>query len=269
MPSGIPSYETGDRRLSSLASGRFQSASRAGRPEARPCRIGLIALASDHAIEDELRLFLTPEVARIATTRIANADRYDATTLAANAAGLGAAAALLLPAGRLDVLAYGCTSGTVAIGEAEVDRLLGSARPEAAVTTPITAAKAALAALGARRIALLTPYPAVLHRMVAEHLEGHGFTLSDERGLGVATDAGISALTARELREAACSLDRQGAEAVFLSCTALHTAGLVDTLEQELALPVVTSNQALAWHALRLAGVAASLPGRGRLLRSN
>jgi len=236
-------------------------------PDGGRVRIGLIALASDHAIEDELRLFLPHELARIATTRIANADRYDAATLAANAAEFEAAAALLLPAGRLQVLAYGCTSGTVSIGEAEVRRRLQALRPGTEATTPITAAKAALGALGARRVALLTPYPPELHGMVVQHLRQHGFSLTDERGLGVDSDAGITSIPERTLLEASLALRREGAEAVFLSCTALLTAGLIETLEAKLGLPVVTSNQALAWHALRLAGSKATVPGRGTLFR--
>lgn len=237
-------------------------------PDAGLVRIGLIALASDHAIEDEVRHFLSPAVARMATTRIANADRYDASTLAANAAEFEGAAKLILPAGKLHVLAYGCTSGTVAIGEAEVRRRLQQARPGVEVTTPIGAAKAGLRALGADRIALLTPYPPGLHGMVAEHLKQHGFTLTDEKGLGVDTDAGITAIPEQRVTEASLALKRDGAQAVFLSCTALLTAGLVEALEAKVGLPVVTSNQALAWHALRLAGSKATLPGRGQLLRT-
>jgi maleate isomerase len=104
--------------------------------------------------------------------------------------------------------------------------------------------------------------------MVARHLQEHGFALSDERGLGVETDAGITAIPERTLLDASLALRRDGAQAVFLSCTALLTVGLVETLEAHLGLPVVTSNQALAWHALRLAGSKATLPERGRLLRT-
>jgi maleate isomerase len=257
--------------LSSIAAERTRAGgtgAAAVNPDAGFCRIGLIALASDHAIEDEVRHFLSPAVARIATTRIPNADRYDASTLAANAGGFEAAAALILPAGRLHVLAYGCTSGTVAIGEAEVRRILQRARPGTEVTTPIGAAKAGLRALGAGRIALLTPYPPGLHGMVADHLRQQGFQLTGEKGLGVDTDAGITAIPEQAVVEASLSLQRTSAEAVFLSCTALLTAGVVETLEAKLSLPVVTSNQALAWHALRLAGSKATLPGRGQLLRT-
>ncbi len=134
--------------------------------------------------------------------------------------------------------------------------------------SPIIAAKAGLRALGASRIALLTPYPAGLHGMVAGHLQQNGFTLTDEKGLGVDSDAGITSIPEQTITEAALSLDRDGAQAVFLSCTAFLTAHLVERLEQKLGLPVVTSNQALAWHALRLAGSKATLPNRGQLLRT-
>jgi maleate isomerase len=52
---------------------------------------------------------------------------------------------------------------------------------------------------------------------------------------------------------------------VFISCTGLRTAPLVSLLEKRLRKPVVTSNQALAWHALRLAGITDQLEGRGLL----
>ena len=53
--------------------------------------------------------------------------------------------------------------------------------------------------------------------------------------------------------------------AVFVSCTSLRTFGIVADLEAELGGPVVSSNQALAWHLHRLAGVQDALPGFGTL----
>ncbi|MDX6330283.1 MAG: maleate isomerase, partial [Streptomycetaceae bacterium] len=56
------------------------------------------------------------------------------------------------------------------------------------------------------------------------------------------------------------------AEGYFLSCTALRSAEIIEELEAELGKPVVTSNQAMVWHALRTGGVADPVPGYGRLL---
>ena len=55
------------------------------------------------------------------------------------------------------------------------------------------------------------------------------------------------------------------ADAVFISCTALRTADVIEDIEAALGKPIVTSNQALAWHALRLMGYEDSVPGLGRL----
>ena len=54
-------------------------------------------------------------------------------------------------------------------------------------------------------------------------------------------------------------------EALFISCTGLRTARLPAILEERLGRPILTSNGALAWHALRLAGVAETRPDQGAL----
>ncbi len=57
------------------------------------------------------------------------------------------------------------------------------------------------------------------------------------------------------------------ADAVLISGTGLPTAGVLDTLERELGKPVLSSNQAFLWRALRVAGVRTPVRGFGRLLR--
>ena len=58
-----------------------------------------------------------------------------------------------------------------------------------------------------------------------------------------------------------------GADACFISCTAIRSAGLIAQLEDELGIPVITSNQVMAWHMLRRCGISDSVPGFGRLMR--
>jgi len=57
------------------------------------------------------------------------------------------------------------------------------------------------------------------------------------------------------------------AEAVLISGTGLPTLGIIDRLERDLGKPVVTSQQASLWRALRLIGIADPVTGYGRLLR--
>jgi maleate isomerase len=236
-------------------------------PPESPCEIGLIAVATDHAIESELRLLLSSQRAIIYVTRVALPDRYDLASLRATAAGLSAAAALLVPGSPLDVLAYGCTSATVAIGEAEVFERLRRDRPGLPCTTPITAAMAAFTHLGVARVALLTPYPRAVHEAIAEFLRRHGIVVSAQTHLGIDSDAAISRVTAAQLRDAVQRLSLVDADAIFLSCTSLRTAAVIDALEAEVGRLVFTSDQALAWHCLQLAGRSVGLGFGGRLLR--
>jgi maleate isomerase len=75
----------------------------------------------------------------------------------------------------------------------------------------------------------------------------------------------MNRLSPEALIEATIATDTPDSEAVFISCTGLRTAPIISVLEQRLGKPVVTSNQALAWHALRLAGVTDRLEARGLL----
>jgi maleate isomerase len=234
---------------------------------AAPCEIGLIAVATDHAIESELRQFLPGERAAVYVTRVRLPDRYDLPSLRATVDDLAGAASLLVPGSPLDVLAYGCTSATVAIGEGEVFARLRRDRPGAPCTTPITAAMAAFARLGAARVALLTPYPRAVHEAIGSFLSGRGIAVPDQAHLGIDSDAAISGVTGEQLFEAVRRLNLAAADAVFLSCTSLRTAAVIDALEVETGRPVIASNQALAWHCLQLAGRGAAMPVGGRLLR--
>ena len=82
---------------------------------------------------------------------------------------------VILPGNPLDVVAYGCTSASMAIGEEKVFARIREARPNAKCTTPITAAFAAFRALKARRIGVLTPYRADVNRIVADYIRARGF----------------------------------------------------------------------------------------------
>ena len=59
------------------------------------------------------------------------------------------------------------------------------------------------------------------------------------------------------------------AEAVFVSCGALRSVEVIDEIEAVVDKPVVTSNQAMLWHCLRLAGIDDRLDGMGRLTREH
>lgn len=229
--------------------------------------IGLIALATDQTIEHEWRRLLDVEGVGFFVNRLHNATVTTPDTLRDMEARLSGAAALILPEVPLDVIAYACTSASVLIGEEAVTRQIQAGRPQpVAVTTPITAAKAAFRALGLERIALLTPYVEAVHAPMQRHLEQAGFAVPLAASFNTDDDTAVPRITPAAIYEAARQLGRDPAvQGVFISCTNLRATGLVESLEAELGKPVTTSNHALGWHALRLAGVEEALPGRGRL----
>ena len=247
--------ETTQRRASFAPADRFE-------PE---CEIGLIALATDHAIEDEVRRFLPADGrAPLYTTRVPLPDSFDLESLRAMQKYLAEAATRLMPGSKLDVIAYGCTSATAAIGEENVFAEIRKTRPGIACTTPMTAADAALRRLGANRIVLVTPYEEPVHDAVVRAIEARGFTVLDRSFFGIGSDLGITQVPMSRIADAVRARKRHGADAIFIACTALRVAGLIGPLERELGLPVIASNHAVAWHALDLAG-RKHRDGEGRL----
>ena len=134
--------------------------------------------------------------------------------------------------------------------------------------TAWTALESALNALSVRRLAVGTPYPRQIHALVRPFLERRGFTVTGEGTLDVLGMADVPRLSMERVRALAADLDRTDAEAVVLLATDLPTFEVISSLEAELAIPVLTSNQTLLWDSLKRGGVSADVVGLGRLFRS-
>jgi maleate isomerase len=190
-------------------------------------------------------------------------------TLAKMEMDLPAAVALLPSSLSFDVIGYGCTSAATVIGPARVHEIIQADRPEALVTDPLSAVIAACHHLGARRIGFLTPYAPDVSALMQKRLEDAGleiaafgsFEESDDRVVArireVDTLAAIEALS----QQAECDL-------FFASCTNLRVLGILQEAERRVGKPVISSNIAMAWHMLRLAGQTQAHEGRGMLLGS-
>lgn len=230
--------------------------------------IGLLVLATDHTIEHEWRQMLRIDGVGFYEARLYNSATISPETLRQMEGELTKAAALIRPGERIDVLAYGCTSGTMVIGEDTVFARLREARPGVACTSPITGALAGLKALGARRIALLTPYVDRINQMMRRYIEERGVEVPVMGSFNHEDDNEVARISAPSLEAAILELGgERDVDAVFISCTSMRIAALVEGLEARLGKPVTSSNHAMAWHALRLAGYRDSVPGFGRLMR--
>ncbi|MGM0560840.1 MAG: maleate cis-trans isomerase family protein [Pseudomonadota bacterium] len=231
----------------------------------RRARIGLLALATDLASESDLPQLL-PDDVDLYAARLDYRNPVTVETLRAMAGSIESETAKLLPGGELDAVIYGCTSGTAAIGEGEIARLIHQVRPGIAVTTPLGACREALRSLEVRRVAVLTPYTPAVTRSVVEQVEGFGCSVTNVACFDLESDYDMAALSPEALLEGGRQVLDEDADALFVSCTALRASGFVDLLENRLGRPVVASNQALAWHAIRLMGRDDAVAGAGRLM---
>jgi len=229
-------------------------------------KIGFVVLATEQTVEDDM-FTLRPEGVGIHFARAPIPDSITVETLARQVDDLAPAAATLLPDGSLDVVCYACTSGSLVIGEERVHDELRKGAPGAQATSLIASVLAALRAVGARRIAVATPYLDAINHQEAAYMNAAGFEITAIRGLNVEKDSDMIRLRPDYLAEFAASVDSADADAVFISCGALRSLDIVDTLEQKLGKPVICSNQAMMWHCLRLAGIPDRLDGYGSLFR--
>ncbi len=230
-------------------------------------RLGLVALATDYTVEHEFQAVVArlPGVA-LYVSRIEMAAETTAANLAAMADRVTPTSALLLPGEPFDAVAYGCSSATSIIGEDRIAELVHAAKPGAQVTNPITAARAALGAFGARRIGILTPYVAEVNAQVQTTFEAAGFEIAAFGSFDEPTEARVGALSPESILDGARKVAAAAPmDALFISCTNLRALELAEPLEQKLGLPVTASNHAMIWHSLRLAGIHDPLPGLGRL----
>jgi maleate isomerase len=228
-------------------------------------RVGVITLATDFNLEQDLRR-IYPSGVEMFTSRVRNYNPLTIENLRTMAPGISAAADAILPGTILDVVIYACTSGTVAIGSERVTELVHAVRPGAIVTNPVTAAFAAFTELNAKRISILTPYTQAVNEDVVRAFSHADCEVLNIAGFGFEDDTAMSFISLQDIEEAAIQACDPNSDLLFISCTALRSAQLVERIERQLGKPVITSNQLLAWHSLRLLQYSGAVSGYGHLL---
>jgi len=176
-------------------------------------------------------------------------------------------ASKLLASADVNVIVYGCTTGSLVGGVEWEENLVGEIARETGIPTLSTsgAVTRALKAVDGRKIGVATPYAEELNSLEKVFLEDHGFEVTSMRGLGLVDNLDIGVVEGETVKDRARSVS-EGSDAVFISCTNLPTIGLIGELEEVLGKPVVTSNQASMWAALRELGLG-GVCGFGELMR--
>lgn len=166
-----------------------------------------------------------------------------------------------------NVVLFGCTSGSCIKGagfDRECIRRIERACGWPGLTTS-TAVLEAYQALGLRKTAVMTPYPDNTNAAEKKFMEDNGLEVTSITGVGFNETGEYSHPGKRFLYQNAKKIPLDGAEVFFLSCMGLATMELVQVLEEDLGVVVITSQQASLWACLRHAGIKDKLPGLGKL----
>ena len=178
-----------------------------------------------------------------------------------------------LATARVDVIAYGCTTGSFYKGPGWDVEMLARIEREAGVPT-VAASPSVVEALrffGARKIVVASPYPVWNNQQLQVYLEATGFDVLKIAGDPMAAKVGNQGINDQEPERvvafAACTWQPE-ADALFCSCTAWRAMEAAEVLEHYTGKPVVTSNQATIWAAFRKVGIEQPIYGFGKLLEN-
>jgi len=216
---------------------------------------GLVVLQTDEVVESEVRFWL-PDAVTLYHARIANDDAINESSLQAMHKAIPAVCSMFPTYAPLQVIAYCCTSGATMIGEQQVEDAVQSIWPTVAVTNPLSAIKARLSKLNASNIGLLTPYIPSVSTAMSDHLQQHGFNVVSAASFYEEQDNVVCRISPNSIEAAAKQIAAQAhCDAIFASCTNLRTQTILASLSNELGIPVISSNAALAWHIMELAQI--------------
>ena len=231
-------------------------------------RIGVIALSTDFTIEQDFRKICYGLPVDIFFNRIPFLNPLTHENYIKMADHLAETAHQILPDEIIQVVAYGCTSGTIEIGEKRIKDEIQKSKKDTQITTPITAAVKAFNLSKFKKIAVLTPYPKEVNRKVYNYLLNEGLDIMSFNSFNLNYDSEIAKVTKKSLIETISSINLKNVDCLFVSCTALKIVDLIDDLEKELNINLISSNQAIIWDSLRLSKINQKINGFGRLFKT-
>ena len=232
-------------------------------------RIGLITLASDFRIEKDFNNIIYGKNIDLFSNRIKSYNPLTNKTLEKMADDITDVTKQILPNQKLDCVAYGCTSGTIAAGYQSIYKKVNLAKPNTKVTTPITAAINALKVLGINNLSIFTPYTDEINQSVINYfkIEG-GIEISELSYFDIASDLDIGKVDPEHLFDVLVKKDLSSSEALFVSCTALPVLSIIKDLEKKLGKIVLSSNQTLIWDTLNQIDYKDKVEGYGELFNN-
>ena len=231
-------------------------------------KVGLLALTTDLTIEKDFSAVCSQLPIDVFVNRIHNENPLTKENLLKMKDQIKGITEKILPGEKINTVAYGCTSGTIAIGENSIKEKIQIAKPGCYVTTPITSAIKAFQLMNVKKIAVFTPYPESVNKTIYEYFSIKNIDVLSFGTFNLDLDADFANIDPKYLSETLIKLDISGADALFISCTALPALEILDEVEKKINKPVFSSNQTLIWDTIRSVGYKSPIAGYGKLLKN-
>ena len=231
-------------------------------------RIGLITLASDFRIEKDFNDVIYGKDIDLYSNRIKSYNPLTNETLKKMAEDIPEVTKNILPDEKLDCVAYGCTSGTIAAGYKLVFDKVNLAKPNTKVTTPITSAINALKSLKIKKLSIFTPYTDEINQSVINYFKKENIEIDELSYFDISSDLDIGKVDPQHLFDTLAKIDLSKSDALFVSCTALPVLSIISELEKKINKVVLSSNQTLIWDTLKEINFQNKIEGFGQLFNS-
>ena len=231
-------------------------------------RVGLITLASDFRIEKDFNNVIHGKDVDLYCNRIHCYNPLTNETLKKMADDIPKVTEDILPDQKLDCVAYGCTSGTIAAGYSSIVKKVNLAKPNTKVTTPITSAINALKALKINKLSIFTPYTDEINQSVINYFKKENINILALSYFDIASDLDIGKVDPDYLFNVLVKNDLSNSDALFVSCTALPVLSVIKDLEKKTGKVVLSSNQTLIWDTLKQVDFKNKVEGYGELFNN-
>ena len=231
-------------------------------------RVGLITLASDFRIEKDFNNVIYGKDIDLYCNRIKCYNPLTNETLKKMADDIPKVTEDILPDQKLDCVAYGCTSGTIAAGYQSIYDKVNLAKPNTKVTTPITSAVNALKSLKIKKLSIFTPYTDEINQSVINYFKKEKIEICELSYFDIASDLDIGKVDPEYVFEILEKIDLTKSDALFVSCTALPILSIINELEKKISKVVLSSNQTLIWDTLKQINYNNKVEGFGELFKN-
>ena len=169
---------------------------------------------------------------------------------------------------EVDCIAYCCTVGGIVKG-LDYEKSFWSdveKRTGIKTTTALLAVMESLDLLNMHKLVITSPYSEEVDEAEKRFFEDNGYEILNIQGLAIPDPRQFAEVMPDEIYKFSKDAWQPGADGLFISCVNFNGMPVIEALEKELHVPVLTSHSAILWKCLKLLGIDEPIPGFGKLL---